>query len=82
MINFHIQPLIVYLSFSCMSNKNTLTLFSPVVLWGDISSQSETGLYNLKCLNVQERPTSQMILIIDIFSYKTAKFDECRPTTN
>ena len=31
-----------------------------------------------KCLNVQERPISQKILIIDIFSYKTAKFGECR----
>ena len=47
MINIHIQ-LLSYLSFSFMSNKKTLKLFSRVVLWGNISSQSETGLYNLK----------------------------------
>ena len=31
-----------------MNLHNTLTLFSPVVLSGNISSQSETGLYNHK----------------------------------
>ena len=36
-----------------------------------------TVLY--KCLNVQKRPMSQLVLITDIFSYKTVQFGECRP---
>ena len=33
----------------------------------------------LKCLNVQKRPISQLVLIIDLFSYKTVKFGESSP---
>ena len=34
---------------------------------------------SLKCLNVQKRPISQLVLITDIFSYKTVQFGECMP---
>ena len=34
---------------------------------------------SLKCLNVQKRPISQLVLIIDIFTYKTVQIGECRP---
>ena len=37
---------------------------------------------SLKCLNVQKRPISQLVLITDIFTYKTVQFGECRPNIN
>ena len=33
----------------------------------------------LQCLNVQKSPISQLVLITDIFNYKTVQFGECRP---
>ena len=36
----------------------------------------------LKCLNVQKRPISLLVLITDIFTYTTVQFGECRPIIN
>ena len=58
-----------------MSNKkNSFTLFSRVVLWGNISSQSETGLYYLQPCRGSHRDVYQH-LCWGIAHNKTYIFD-------
>ena len=62
-----------------MSNRNFSYLFSPHILWGNISSQSETVYVTLKCLNVQKKPISQMVLITDILAKKLSNLVNVGP---
>ena len=48
---FHIQPQIIS-SISFMSRRKCSYILSPVILWGNLSNQSETGNITIRCTHV------------------------------
>ena len=46
-----------------MSNRNFSNIFSPDILWGNVSSQSETGLCNLKMSECSKKAHITLLLM-------------------
>ena len=88
MITFHIQPQIIschtnhFMPFQLCPIGISLT-YSVKIFCGVTFPANQKLVYvTLKCLNFHKRPISQLVLITDIFSYKTVKFGEYRNIIN
>ena len=62
-----------FFSITVMSNRNFSHIFSPDILWVNVSSQSETGLFNLQGLtlmlvglsgNYPDRTGTYLLLVV------------------